>query len=59
MSVSRKTFLVGRVSPKGAEIVVVDGFGTPPFPGPWTLRALIRIPETPSDTLPYSSKETH
>jgi hypothetical protein len=59
MSVTRKTVLVGRVTPGGAEIVVVDGFGTPPFPGPWTLRAMIRIPESPRPAPVYSPTEIH
>ena len=38
----RTTFLVGRVTRKSAEIVVVEGIGSPPIPGPWTLKALVR-----------------
>jgi len=38
----RTTFLVGRLTPKSAEIVVVDGMGPSPIPGPWTLRAVVR-----------------
>jgi len=41
----RKTFLVGRVTDKGEEIVVAEGVLPPPIPGPWTLRALIRLRE--------------
>jgi len=41
----RTTFLVGRLTPKGAEMVVAEGSRSPaPFPGPWTLRALVRTP---------------
>jgi hypothetical protein len=39
---SRTTFLVGRVTPGVGEIIVVDGPASPPFPGPWTLRAMVR-----------------
>jgi hypothetical protein len=41
---SRVTFLVGRVTPGVGEVIVMDGLGPPPFPGPWTLRALVRPP---------------
>jgi hypothetical protein len=44
----RTTFLVGRVNRKGAEMVVLKGGKAPPFPGPWTLKALVR----PRWTLP-------
>jgi hypothetical protein len=51
---ARTTFLVGRVTPGSGEIMV-GGFPSPPFPGPWTLRALIRpprlLPWTRSDTV--------
>jgi hypothetical protein len=40
---ARTTFVVGRVTPGTGEIMV-GGFPSPPFPGPWTLRALIRPP---------------
>ena len=39
---ARTTFLVGRITPGVGEIIVVDGPTSPPFPGPWTLRAMIR-----------------
>ncbi len=38
----RTTFLVGRVTRTSAEMVVVEGVGSPPIPGPWTLKALVR-----------------
>jgi hypothetical protein len=41
----RTTFLVGRLTVKGEEIVVAEGVLPPPIPGPWTLRALIRLRE--------------
>jgi hypothetical protein len=44
----RKTFLLGRLTPKTAEIVVVEREDRPVFPGPWRLKALIR-PATPKD----------
>lgn len=47
---SRTTFLVGRVTPGVGEIIVVDGFASPPFPGPWTLRALVRSSRPPAPT---------
>lgn len=37
----RTTFLVGRVTQKGAEMVVVEGVAASPIPGPWTLRAVV------------------
>jgi hypothetical protein len=45
MNAERRAFLVGRVTPRAAEMVVVNGTGAPPFPGPWTLKALIRVPD--------------
>lgn len=51
---ARTTFLVGRMTPGSGEIMV-GSFPSPPFPGPWTLRALIRpprlLPWTRSDTV--------
>ncbi len=38
----RRTFLVGKVTPKGEEMVVLEGAEAPPFPGPWTLKAVVR-----------------
>ena len=39
----RTTFMVGRVTRKGAEIVMAEGVLPPPIPGPWTLKALVRL----------------
>jgi hypothetical protein len=39
----RKTFVVGRSTTRGTELVVAESLHTPaPIPGPWTLRALVR-----------------
>ena len=38
----RTLFLVGRLTPMSAEIVMVDDAVRPPFPGPWVLRAVVR-----------------
>ena len=39
----RTTFLVGRLTPKSTEMVMVKGSRRQnPIPGPWTLRALVR-----------------
>ncbi|MGD2122840.1 MAG: hypothetical protein PVJ76_13895 [Gemmatimonadota bacterium] len=38
----RRTFIVGKFNRKASEIIVVDGVGASPIPGPWTLRALVR-----------------
>jgi len=51
----RTTFLVGRVTRKGAEMVVVDRVESPPIPGPWTLRALVR-PSQASPTSPMDPR---
>jgi hypothetical protein len=51
----RTFFLVGRVTPKSTEIVVLDPGTPPPFPGPWVLRALVRRPR--SRTLPDGAAE--
>jgi hypothetical protein len=41
----RTTFLVGRLTPGSTEMVVAGSLRTPaPIPGPWTLRALVRVP---------------
>ena len=53
----RTTFLVGRLTPKSAEIVVVDGPGQSPIPGPWTLRAVVR-PFSPPDLHRARSSQT-
>ncbi len=38
----RTTFAVGRLTPRSAEIVLLDDAGErDPFPGPWKLRALV------------------
>jgi hypothetical protein len=51
---ARITFLVGRIAPGAGEMIVVDGPTSPPFPGPWTLRAMIR----PLRLLPWLGKES-
>ena len=39
----RTTFLIGRLTPKSTEMVVVKSTRRQnPFPGPWTLRAMVR-----------------
>jgi len=46
----RETFLVGRVTHRSTEMVVVKKMGAQaPFPGPWNLRAVVRhsSPEEP------------
>ncbi len=48
MMTTRTTFLVGRLTPRSAEMVVVDDPGaSPPIPGPWTLKAVVRVPVRP------------
>jgi len=38
----RTTFAVGRLTPRSAEIVLLDDPGKPdPIPGPWKLEALV------------------
>jgi hypothetical protein len=44
----RTTFVVGRLTSRSAEIVVVDPHRPPPIPGPWVLRALVRPSFRPS-----------
>jgi len=39
---SRRTFLVGRVTRKWEEMVVVAPSASPSLPGPWKVRALVR-----------------
>ena len=44
----RRTFVVGRLSARGAEVVLADRVRAPaPFPGPWRLRALVRPADNP------------
>ena len=47
----RTMFLVGRLTPKSTEMVMVKGSRQQnPIPGPWTLRALVRSsPSKPMD----------
>lgn len=37
----RTTFLVGRLTPVGREMVVLDDALPSPLPGPWVLRAVV------------------
>lgn len=47
----RKAFLVGRMGPESGRVIVVTGTDRPsPIPGPWVLKAVIRLPE-PRDTI--------
>ena len=39
---ARTTFLVGRLTPRSVQIVVMDDSPAPPIPGPWTLKGLVR-----------------
>jgi hypothetical protein len=52
----RTTFLVGRLTPKSAEIIVVNESGAPPFPGPFLLKALVR-PRPPTSSLNAKVRE--
>ena len=38
----RTTFMVGKVTSRGSEMVMVDSTPSTPIPGPWTLKALVR-----------------
>ncbi len=38
----RKTFLVGRRTPKSTEMVMVRPKKASSIPGPWTLRAVVK-----------------
>jgi len=52
----RKTFLVGRLTSRSSEMIMAEETRTaPPFPGPWTLRALVRLPEPHRHPLPGSA----
>lgn len=47
----RRTFLVGRMGPEtGRVIVVAEGDGGSPIPGPFVLMAVIRPPD-PGETI--------
>jgi hypothetical protein len=37
----RTTFLIGRLTPGGREMVVLDEAHPSPLPGPWVLRAVV------------------
>lgn len=59
----RKTFAVGRLTPDTTEIVLVGGDdGTErdraPFPGPWSLKAVVR-PRAPHLTTHATSRRVH
>ena len=47
----RKTILVGRLTRKSSEIVVVQRDMYSPIPGPWTLRAMVRSDNQPAEPL--------
>jgi hypothetical protein len=52
----RTTFLVGRLTPKSTEMVVVKGSRRQnPFPGPWTLRAMVRPRSSDAAEIPTNS----
>jgi hypothetical protein len=52
----RTTFLVGRLTPKSTEMVVVKGpRRQPPIPGPWTLRAMVRPRSTDRTEIPANA----
>jgi len=56
----RTTFLVGRMTPRSEEMVVADGSRRPaPFPGPWTLRAVVRLPVPPRRSHSPDSPSVH
>jgi hypothetical protein len=43
----KKVFLVGRVTPRSTEVFLAESARAPaPFPGPWTLKALVHLPES-------------
>jgi len=55
----RTTFLVGKVTRRGAEMVVVDESGSSPFPGPWSLKALVRPKPVPRPPVNLCSDLVH
>ncbi len=55
----RTTFLVGKVTRRGAEMVVVEDAGAPPIPGPWTLKALVRPAPLSRAILPLNPIQIH
>jgi len=55
----RTTFLVGKVTRRGAEMVVVDELGSSPFPGPWSLKALVRPKPVHRPPVHVASENVH
>ena len=56
----RTTFLVGRLTPKSAQIVVVNEARPSPIRGPWTLRAMTRgTGGEPTRSRRWSSERIH
>jgi hypothetical protein len=53
----RTLFLVGRLTPLSAEIVMVDDAVRPPFPGPWVLRAVVRSAQSGQSPRPTPSAD--
>lgn len=54
---SRRTFLVGRVTRKWEEMVVVGPSPVPSLPGPWKVRALVRsVQDRSPDVLKPASR---
>jgi hypothetical protein len=55
----RTTFLVGKVTRRGAEMVVVDELGASPFPGPWSLKALVRPKPVARPSMNVATERIH
>lgn len=52
----RTTFAVGRLNSDGAEIVLLEDDVRPTFPGPWTLRAVVRDPASSAPSAEDSAR---
>jgi hypothetical protein len=48
-SPARHTFAVGRLDRSTSELQLVEATEAPPFPGPWSLKAVVRERRTGPD----------
>ena len=39
---ARHTFAIGRLDRGTSQLQLIDGHDAPPFPGPWSLKAVVR-----------------
>jgi hypothetical protein len=55
----RTTFLVGKMTRRSGETLVVVGSGPSPIPGPWVLKAVVRSMAPSPSPVPPASLQVH